>query len=56
MFKEAVELSKLTIMLANITEMDESEIERLHYRCVQEVKKINGIITFENAVKRQKSE
>ena len=56
MFKEAVELAKLTSMLADINEMDDSEIERLHYRCVQEVKKINGMITFEDAVKRQKSE
>ena len=56
MFKEAVELAKLTSMLADINEMDDSAIERLHYKCIQEVKKINGMITFEDAVKRQKSE
>jgi len=56
MFKEAVELAKLTSMLADINEMDDGAIERLHYKCVQEVKKINGMITFEDAVKRQKSE
>ena len=42
MFKEAVELAKLTSMLADINEMDDSAIERLHYKCVQEVKKINA--------------
>ena len=56
MFKEAVELAKLTSMLADINEMDDNAIEGLHYKCVQEVKKINGMITFEDAVKRQKSE
>ena len=56
MFKEAVELAKLTSMLADINEMDDSAIERLHYKCVQEVKKINGMISFEDAVKRQQSE
>jgi len=54
MFKEAVELAKLTSMLADINEMDDGAIERLHYKCVQEVKKINGVITFEDTVKRQK--
>ena len=55
MFKEAVELAKLTSMLADINEMDDDEIERLHYKCVQEVKRINGMITFEDIIKRQKS-
>ena len=52
MFKEAVELAKLTSMLANINELDDSAIEHLHYKCVQEVKRINGVLTFEDAVKR----
>jgi hypothetical protein len=51
MFKEAVELAKLTHMLASINELDEDTLERLHYKCVQEVKKINGTVKFEDAVK-----
>ena len=53
MFKEAVELAKLTSMLADINEMDDSAIERLHHKCIQEVKRINGTLTFEDAVKRK---
>jgi hypothetical protein len=51
MFKEAVELSKLTHMLASINEMDDDTLDRLHYKCVQEVKRINGVVKFENAVR-----
>ena len=50
MFKEAVELAKLTHMLASINEMDDETLKRLHYKCVQEVKKIGGTIKFEDAV------
>jgi hypothetical protein len=51
MFKEAVELAKLTHMLASINELDEDTLDRLHYKCVQEVKKINGTVKFEDAVR-----
>jgi hypothetical protein len=51
MFKEAVELAKLTHMLASINEMDDDVLSRLHYKCVQEVKKINGTVKFEDAVR-----
>jgi hypothetical protein len=51
MFKEAVELAKLTHMLASINELDEETLSRLHYKCVQEVKKINGTVKFEDAVR-----
>ena len=44
LFKIAVEMAKLEQMLAAINEMDDETIERLHKRCVDEVKKINGII------------
>ena len=54
LFKIAVEMAKLEQMLASINEMDDETIERLHKRCVDEVKKINGIIKMEDAVKNQR--
>ena len=54
LFKIAVEMAILEQMLAAINEMDDETIERLHKRCVDEVKKINGIIKMEDAVKYQR--
>ena len=54
LFKIAVEMAKLEQMLASINEMDDETIERLHKRCVDKVKKINGIIKMEDAVKYQR--
>ena len=54
LFKIAVEMAKFEQMLASINEMDDETIERLHKRCVDEVKKINGIIKMEDAVKYQR--
>ena len=56
LFKIAVEMAKLEQMLASINEMDEETMRRLHIRCVNEVKKINGIIKMEDAVRYQRSE
>ena len=56
LFKIAVEMAKLEQMLAAINEMDDETIERLPARCVDEVKKINGIITMEKAAIYQKSD
>ena len=47
-------MAKLEQMLAAINEMDDETIERLHKCCVDEVKKINGIIKMEDAVKYQR--
>lgn len=43
-------------MLAAINDMDEETMRRLHIRCVNEVKKINGIFTMEDAVRYQRSD
>lgn len=56
LFKIAVEMAKLEQMLAVINDMDEETMKRLHIRCVNEVKKINGIIKMEDAVKYQRSD
>ena len=54
LFKIAVEMAKLEQMLAAINEMDDETIERLHKHCVDEVRKINGVIKMEDAVKYQR--
>lgn len=56
LFKIAVEMGKLEYMLAAINEMDEETMRKLHIRCVNEVKKINGIIKMEDAVAYQRDE
>ena len=52
--KLAVEVGALTHMLAAINEIDD-ETEKLRIMCVDEVKRINGIINFEKAVRYQRS-
>ena len=56
LFKIAVEMEKLEQMLATINDMDEETLRRLHIRCVNDVKKIHGIISMEDAVKFQRRE
>ena len=56
LFKIAVEMAKLESMLAAINDMDEETMRRLHIHCVNEVKKINGIITMEKAARYQRSD
>ncbi len=55
MFKIAVELGALTHMLAAINEIDDDTLQKLRIMCVGEVKRINGIINFEKAVRYQRS-
>lgn len=54
-FKEAVELAKLTHILASMGEVDNDTLRRLHIKCVDEVKRINGIVKLEDAVRYQHS-
>ena len=56
LFKIAVEMAKLEQMLASINDMDEETMRRLHIRCINEVKKINGIIKMEDAVRYQRGD
>jgi metal-responsive CopG/Arc/MetJ family transcriptional regulator len=55
-FKEAVELAKLSHMLAAVSDVDDDTLRRLHVRCVDEVKRINGVVKFEDAVQYQNSQ
>lgn len=54
MFKIAVELGAVTHMLAAMNDVDEETLKSLHAMCVNEVRKINGIIDYEDAVEYQR--
>ena len=54
LFKLAVEVSIMMNVLASELDISESDIEKLRNRCVREVKKTNGSISFQEAVRYQK--
>lgn len=49
-FKSAVELAKMAHTIASLSDVDDETLRQLHIRCIDEVKRINGIIKFEDAV------
>lgn len=55
LFKLAVEVGALTHMVAAINEIDDDTLQKIRIMCVDEVKRINGIIHFEKAVRYQRS-
>lgn len=55
-FKIAVELAKLSQVIAYTHDVDEESLARLHAKCVNEVRRINGAVTFEEAYRYQKHE
>lgn len=55
-FKMAVELSKLAHVIAYSHNIDEVALHKLHLKCLDEVKRINGAVDFESAYKYQKRE
>ena len=54
MFKYAVELAMMMHVTAARFRVDEDTRSRLRGKCVNDVKKLNGRITFDDAVKYQK--
>ena len=50
LFKLTVELSMMMNVLAAGLEIDSSQLDALRWRCVQEVKKTNGTITFKDTL------
>ena len=54
-FKVAVELGKLSHMTAAMNDVDDETLKSLHAMCVTEVRKINGIIDYEDAVPYQQN-
>ena len=55
LFKVAVELGKLSHMTAAVNEVDDETLNSLHAMCVNEVRRINGIIDYEDAAEYQNS-
>ena len=53
-FKIATELSKHSHVVAYTHVVDEQALTSLHLKCVDEVKRINGAVEFEDAYKYQK--
>lgn len=53
LFKIAVELGKIAHTIAAANDVDEDTLRELHAMCVDEVRHINGAISFESAVKFQ---
>ncbi len=56
LFKIAVELGKLSHMVAAANDVSNETLGELHAMCVDEVRRINGMIDFEKAVNYQRSE
>ena len=51
MFKQSVELCMMMNVLAAGLEIDDSQLDDLRWRCVQNVKKTNGSITFQDTLR-----
>lgn len=56
MFKLAVETSKLSHVIAYSHGVEEEVLRKLHVKCLDEVKRINGAIKFEEAYAFQNQE
>lgn len=54
LFKQTVELSIMMNVLAAVADVDEITLRRLRAKCVEDVKRSNGAVSFEDAVKFQK--
>ena len=55
LFKLAVEIAMVENILANLSKYDPLSVERLRGQCIEEVKGINGMMKFEDAVDWQES-
>ncbi len=54
LFKMAVELAVTENILAAVCEVDQQELERLRNQCIQQIRKTNGMISFDEALRWQK--
>lgn len=54
MYKLAVEVSKLSHVMAYGHEVDEETLKKLQVKCAEEVKRINGAVAFEEAYQFQR--
>jgi hypothetical protein len=55
-FKLAVEMSMMMNILASTADVDENTLRRLRGKCVSDVKKSVGAVTFEDVARFQKGE
>ena len=55
-FKLAVEQAKLAHLIASLSNVDDEALRKLHIRCVEEVKRINGVVKLEDAVRYEQGE
>lgn len=56
LFKVAVELGKVSHLIAATNDVDDETLRQLQAMCANEVRRINGIITSEDAVRYQQEE
>lgn len=56
LFKLTVEISMMMNVLAAGLEIDSTQLDALRWRCVQEVKKTNGAITFKDTLVKHQGE
>ena len=54
LFKMAVELAVTENILAAVCEVDQHELKRLRGQCIQEVRRTNGMLSFEDALSWQR--
>ena len=54
LFKMAVEQAVISNILAAVCEVNQQELKRLRGQCVQEIKRTNGMISFEQALDWQR--
>jgi hypothetical protein len=55
LYKQVVEQSMMTHIIAADTDIDEETLEKLRGRCVRDVQRTNGQITFREILRFQKS-
>ena len=56
LFKLTVEISMMMHVLAEGLEINASRLDDLRWRCVQEIKKVNGTISFEDTLAKNQDE
>ena len=54
LFKMAVEQAVISNILAAVCDVNQQELKRLRGQCVQEIKRTNGMLSFEQALGWQK--
>ena len=56
LFKMAVEMAVSENILAAVCEVDQQELKRLRGQCVQDIKRTNGMLSFEGALSWQRDD